>query len=289
MTAALCTHPIDVMKVRFQIYNEGKSSKHARVVQTYKNIVATEGRGAFYRGISASLLRQATFSGSRHGLYGIMMYQAISANNNQAVPIHLGIAIGMTAGVIGALIGNPADLVLVRMQADGKFPVEKRRNYKHCFDGIYRIIREERVSSLWKGCSPNISRGIIVTATEFPVYDSVKRFLLSRNFKDGTLTHVVSGLTTAICASITISPADVVKTRMMNEGLKYSGALDCLRKTWNHEGIFGLYKGVHLILVRSAPHNLIAWVTMERITRYLEHRNRTRKSYFEVKSELKSL
>lgn len=47
----------------------------------------------------------------------------------------------MIAGFLGAFVGNPADLVLVRIQADLKMPASERRNYKgfiHAFKTILK-------------------------------------------------------------------------------------------------------------------------------------------------------
>jgi len=127
------------------------------------------------------------------------------------------------------------------------------------------------VSTLWRGCAPNVSRGIIITGVELPVYDTAKRFLLRNGLKDNPTTHIIASLATAVCASIAISPADVIKTRMMNSQInQYKSPLDCIRTTWNRDGIRGFYKGVHIVFSRLAPHNLIAWVTMEQITQFCE-------------------
>ena len=48
-------------------------------------------------------------------------------------------------------IGSPADLVNVRMQNDTKLPVEQRRNYKHCFEALHRIFKNEGFDGLFKG------------------------------------------------------------------------------------------------------------------------------------------
>lgn len=56
----------------------------------------------------------------------------------------------MLAGAGGAMVGSPADVILVRMQADGKLPVDQRRNYKNAFNGIFRIIKDEGPLKLWK-------------------------------------------------------------------------------------------------------------------------------------------
>jgi len=42
----------------------------------------------------------------------------------------------MLSGGIGGLCGNPADVVNIRMQADGRLPLAERRNYKNAF-GIH--------------------------------------------------------------------------------------------------------------------------------------------------------
>ena len=55
----------------------------------------------------------------------------------------LTVLVVFTSTIIGALVGNPADLTLVRMQADGRLPHNQRRNYRHAGDAVYRIAREE--------------------------------------------------------------------------------------------------------------------------------------------------
>ncbi len=48
----------------------------------------------------------------------------------QAIPLYQKALAGLAAGGLGALVGTPADLTLIRMQADNTLPVEQRRNYK---------------------------------------------------------------------------------------------------------------------------------------------------------------
>jgi hypothetical protein len=40
------------------------------------------------------------------------------------------------AGALGSLVGNPADLALLRMQADGVLPLVQRRHYKYAHTQI---------------------------------------------------------------------------------------------------------------------------------------------------------
>ena len=48
----------------------------------------------------------------------------------------------LIAGFIGSLVGNPADLALIRMQADARLPHAERRNYTNVINAFTRISKE---------------------------------------------------------------------------------------------------------------------------------------------------
>ncbi len=64
-------HPIDVVKTRLQIAGEaGRQTKAANgVTGVVKAILADEGAGAFYKGIGAAWMREASYTSLRLGLY----------------------------------------------------------------------------------------------------------------------------------------------------------------------------------------------------------------------------
>lgn len=43
---------------------------------------------------------------------------------------------GLTAGGLAAIVGTPADVALIRMQADTTAPPDQRRGYKNVFDAL---------------------------------------------------------------------------------------------------------------------------------------------------------
>lgn len=63
--AEACTIPMDTVKVRMQNFQ----TTYIGMMNTYKKIFREEGLLAFYRGLSAGLLRQITFASMRLGLY----------------------------------------------------------------------------------------------------------------------------------------------------------------------------------------------------------------------------
>lgn len=48
------------------------------------------------------------------------------------------VIMGSMSGAIAGFVGNPADLVMTRMSADGQLPPAMRRNYSNAFNAIGR-------------------------------------------------------------------------------------------------------------------------------------------------------
>lgn len=74
--------------------------------------------------MSASLLRQLTYSNARFGIYE---YGKLYINTHS---VGQTVSLAVLAGSCGGAIGVPFDVVNVRMQNDLKLPKEHRRKYK---------------------------------------------------------------------------------------------------------------------------------------------------------------
>jgi len=188
------------------------------------------------------------------------------------------IAAGLIAGGIGATVGNPADVAMVRMQADGRLPPSERRNYKSVADAIKRMARDEGVTSLWRGSSLTVNRAMLVTASQLASYDQIKETILEKGvMRDGLGTHVVASFSAGFVAAVASNPVDVIKTRVMNMKVKpgqappYSGALDCALKTVQAEGPMALYKGFIPTITRQGPFTVVLFVTLEQVRKVLNN------------------
>merc|ERR1719497_275278 len=98
------------------------------------------------------------------------------------------VACGIYAGAIGAGLVCPVEVSLVRMQADGKLPMEQRRNYKHVFDAMSRILREEGIAGGWRGVGPTMARGMVITVTQLGTNELCKETLSGYGLKGFNLT-----------------------------------------------------------------------------------------------------
>jgi solute carrier family 25 oxoglutarate transporter 11 len=118
------------------------------------------------------------------------------------------------AGGIGASLGTPADLVLVRMQSDSTLPVDRRRNYKNFFDATRRIVSEEGLLSCWKGATPTVVRAMSLNLGMLVSYEESKE-RLSHYFIHSPYTVVyLSSLISGSLAATMSLPFDNVKTKL---------------------------------------------------------------------------
>ncbi|URE43856.1 Mitochondrial 2-oxoglutarate malate carrier [Musa troglodytarum] len=256
MLATCVIQPIDMVKVRIQL---GQGS----AVQVTKNMLANEGFGSFYKGLSAGLLRQATYTTARLGSFRVLTNKAVEANDGKPLPLLQKAAIGLTAGAIGASVGSPADLALIRMQADATLPAAQRRNYKNAFHALYRIIADEGVLALWKGAGPTVVRAMSLNMGMLASYDqSIELFRDSLGFGEVSTVlgaSAVSGFFASACSL----PFDYVKTQIQKMQpdatgkYPYTGSLDCVMKTLKSGGPFKFYTGFPVYCVRIAPHVMV--------------------------------
>ncbi|KGN48714.1 mitochondrial uncoupling protein 5 [Cucumis sativus] len=309
IVAGCSTHPLDLIKVRMQLQGETPAPtaavhnlRPALAFQTTSvtapksinippppppparvgpiavgvRIVQQEGVAALFSGVSATVLRQTLYSTTRMGLYDILK-QKWTDQDTGKMPLIRKISAGLIAGAVGAAVGNPADVAMVRMQADGRLPLAQRRNYKSVVDAITQMARGEGVTSLWRGSSLTVNRAMLVTASQLASYDQIKETILQKGLmKDGLGTHVTASFAAGFVASVASNPVDVIKTRVMNMKVEagaappYSGALDCALKTVRAEGPMALYKGFIPTISRQGPFTVVLFVTLEQVRKVLK-------------------
>jgi len=262
--AVLFTHPLDLLKVHLQ--TQAKPSKG--LISAGVDVIKNDGILGLYSGISASILRQLTYTTVRFGMYE-KISSSILEGRSEALPFYQKLAIGCLSGFIGGVAGNPADMVNVRMQNDMRLPKEMRRNYSHAFNGLYRVAVEDGFRTLFAGVSMTATRGLLITIGQVAVYDQTKQMLIGTGyFKDNVVTHLTSSVFAGTVATIMTQPFDVMKTRLMNaKPGEYNGIFDCAR-VLAKDGIFqGFYRGFVPAWIRLGPHTILTWLILEQLRR----------------------
>jgi len=173
------------------------------------------------------------------------------------------VTISSISGVAGCIVGNPADIMNVRMQHDAALPPAQRRNYPNALLALPRMIREEGWGSAFRGVWPNSGRAVLMTASQLAGYDIFKQELLARtSMKDNTATHLTASLMAGFVATTLCSPLDVIKTRIMTAKDKQSirSLLSTITKT---EGPAWMFRGWVPSFIRLGPHTIATFIILE--------------------------
>lgn len=274
MTSAACTNWIDVMKVRLQLQGEllrastNAPKKYNGFIAGTATVVREEGFAGLCKGLTPSLMREATYTASRLSLYEpIKRLIGGSDAHGLQFSLYKKILAGSMAGGISAIMCNPVELLKTRMQA------AEVRVFKHTGEAFMHIIRTEGVRGLWRGMTPSLMRSLVVAPSQLATYDHTKHALIASGyFQEGIASHAVASFTASLVATTTVNPFDTIKTRFMTARHNYKGPLDCLTRTIRAEGVLGLYKGWVPQYFRTGPRTFLTFLVLEQLRKVAGYR-----------------
>ncbi|RDX56323.1 dicarboxylic acid transporter [Lentinus brumalis] len=267
--AACCTHPLDLTKVRMQtIHSTNGGPIRPSTLSILRTTVTETGFRSLYTGLSASVMRQMTYSLVRLGAYEKM--KARLSKDGPAPASHLFLA-AMVAGGLGGMAGNPADILLVRMTSDSVRPPEQRYNYRNAVSGLVTLVREEGVHGLFRGIGTNLTRAVLMNGSQVGSYDLFKQMLLRNKLplvdyqlQDGLLLHSIASVLAGTFATTVTAPADVLRSRLMAAHGK-SHPIEVLTTALREEGPRFLFRGWTPAFIRLGPNTVLMFVFFEQL------------------------
>jgi len=272
MVATTVIQPVDMVKVRIQLAGEGKAGgPRATPLSVTREILASGKALDLYTGLSAGLLRQAVYTTARIGFFDTLMGKlgARAKARGQSVGFSERATAGLTAGGLAAMIGNPADLALIRMQSDGLKSVAERKNYKSVIDALSSIAKSEGVGALWAGAAPTVVRAMALNFGQLAFFSEAKSQLKARTTWSSNTQTLSASAVAGFFASFFSLPFDFVKTRLQKQQrapdgtLPYKGMADCFVKVTKQEGIMRFYRGFGTYYVRIAPHAMVTLIVAD--------------------------
>ncbi|XP_063895324.1 mitochondrial 2-oxoglutarate/malate carrier protein [Helicoverpa armigera] len=261
MMAISIVQPADLLKTRMQLL--GPAGRNLSAFALARDIVKYEGVRGFYGGLTAALFRQATYTTGRLGCFNVMFDTYKSKYGTPSFPKK--VVMGVVAGGVGSLIGNPAEVALIRMTADGRLPEQDRRNYRNVFNAISRIVREEGVRTLWRGAGATVSRAMVVNGAQLGSYAQAREMLLP-TLGDGLPLHTVAAMISGFITTVASLPVDIVKTRVQNsaEGMSQFAVLS---KIIRNEGVLSLWSGLLPTYMKIGPMTVLIFMFLEQMKR----------------------
>ncbi|CAF9932245.1 MAG: hypothetical protein GOMPHAMPRED_006530 [Gomphillus americanus] len=163
---------------------------------------------------------------------------------------------GAVGGIAQVLIGQPFDIVKVRLQTSTQ--------YSSALDCATKIFQNEGPRAFYKGTlTPLIGIGACVSV-QFGAFHWARRQLESRNAQQQQNNPELSygqfylaGAFAGLANTFLSSPIEHIRIRLQTQphgaARLYRGPVDCVRKLAAHEGLMrGVYRGSAVTLLREA-------------------------------------
>lgn len=270
--AEFATYPLDLAKTRLQLQGE-RNVQHGRkqgLFAVCKEVVLKEGMSKLYFGMSPAIYRHIPYSGIR-----MCGYQALRPHLGERPSLISTAVLGMSCGAFAQIVSNPFDLIKVKMQNEGKrrlqgmAPTVEKLQFSAFFKST---LRAGGWRAFMAGSIPNAQRAALVNLGDLTAYDTSKNTFLRLGMNDSYFTYFLASMSAGLVSAVLGTPADVIKTRIMNQpldkngkGFYYKGSIDCLSQAIKNEGFFSLYKGFLPCWLRMGPWSLTFWISFETI------------------------
>ncbi|KAF5385976.1 hypothetical protein D9615_002271 [Tricholomella constricta] len=182
---------------------------------------------------------------------------------------------GTAGGIAQVLVGQPFDIVKVRMQTAPK------GTYKGMMDCAGGILKNEGPLAFYKGTlTPLLGIGVCVSI-QFGALEWTKRYFANQNrlngaggLNGGVLTSsqlFTAGVFAGLANGVVSGPVEHIRIRLQtqsNTNPTYAGPWDAIRKIYSGHGVAGIYKGQAVTLLREATGYGIYFMTYEKIVQW---------------------
>jgi Mitochondrial carrier protein len=165
---------------------------------------------------------------------------------------------GGIAGTTACVIGQPLDLIKIRLQTEPKL-------YKSAYSCFMMTVRDEGYRSFFRGmtaplCSQFFQSGLMFTGESLALQCLQPGANLECDKSAQTAVNVFfAGSFGGLVKCLVLVPSDLIKCKMQvdqgwaGKASRYSSSVDCFSKVYRSEGIRGLYKGFGVTTLREVP------------------------------------
>ncbi|KAI0035952.1 mitochondrial carrier [Vararia minispora EC-137] len=265
MYASAVSNPLDIIKVRQQLQMQAAGTTANSFWAIGAEMARREGPLSLMNGLTASMLREFSYSGIRMGTYDFFKdtFSRLSGGKLQNEGLALKLLSATVASTLGSAIANPTDLVKVRMQAYSP----TGRPYTTTRAAFASVWREGGFRALYRGTDATTARGVVLTVSQICSYDQTKQTFKRHGWmEEGLPLHATVSMIAGFVCSVASNPVDVVKVRLMNDKeRRYRGVVDCVRQILAKESPAAFFKGFPMCWARLGAHTVLTFVAFERL------------------------
>ncbi|XP_062544767.1 solute carrier family 25 member 35-like [Armigeres subalbatus] len=296
MGATLFTNPLEVVKTRMQLQGElaakGTYAKpYKSILDAFLTIAKNDGYWALQKGLAPSLCFQFGINSARLGIYNTAFENGYTVAKSGKQSIWKCAFWGGIGGFIGSALASPFFMLRTHLQSQAVAQIAVGYQHKHTgmLSALKEIFQQHGIRGLYRGVSVTMPRAMLGSGGQLAGYGYTKDMLLRyplHSQQSDRLVSFLSGIAGGTVMAITMTPPDVVATRLYNQGvdakgkgLYYKGVVDCFFKILKTEGVAGLYKGFWPHYMRIGPHSMLVLV-------FFDELKAIRKRYYRRKETL---
>ncbi|KAM8864004.1 mitochondrial glutamate carrier 1-like isoform 1-T1 [Spinachia spinachia] len=286
MVGVTCVFPIDLAKTRLQNQRSGQ--------QLYKNMmdcliktVKSEGYFGMYRGAAVNLTLVTPEKAIKLAANDFFRHQL--SKDGSRLTVFKEMLAGCCAGMCQVIITTPMEMLKIQLQDAGRLAAQQRvvprvattlkmggtsavlsRSYNtspapqvmrvSATQITRELLRTKGVTGLYRGLGATVMRDIPFSVVYFPLFAHLHQ-LGKHSPEDLSVPFYwsfMSGCLAGSVAAVTVSPCDVIKTRLqsLRKGAheeSYNGVVDCVRKILRKEGPGAFLKGASCRALVIAP------------------------------------
>ncbi|KAL4652915.1 hypothetical protein ACB092_01G265900 [Castanea dentata] len=270
-TSRTATAPLDRLKVVLQV-----QTTQARIMPAVREILREGGFLGFFRGNGLNVMKVAPESAIRFYMYELLkgFVADFKGEENKAdIGTSGRLFAGGLAGAVAQASIYPMDLVKTRIQTcsfeGGRVPSLKKLSRD--------IWVQEGPRAFYRGIVPSLLGIVPYAGIDLAAYETLKdlskKYILQDGVEPGPVVQLGCGTISGALGATCVYPLQVVRTRMQarqsNADTAYKGMADVFRRTFQHEGLRGFYKGIFPNMLKVVPSASITYMVYESMKKSL--------------------
>jgi hypothetical protein len=266
MIAKTATNPLERIKMLSQTGEHGL--KNSSVLSLYRSILKNEGVLGLWAGNGANLLRvfpAKSIVFSTNDMYHSMFRKLSKTPEGQKLNPSYAFLAGGLAGISASACTYPLDFA--RGRISGKLAHGgSKKEYHGLVRTMVLTVKDEGFLAVYKGVTPTLIGALPYEGIKFGTVAFLERAFPSE--QTTPLRKMMFGGLGGVMAGLITYPNDTVRRLLQLQGsrgtqIEYSGYIDCVRKTYQREGITRFYRGVMINIVRMAPNAAVQFGSYE--------------------------
>lgn len=255
-TAKSVTAPLDRIKLLMQVHGVKLTQENAResvgFLEAAMKIGKEEGLQGYWKGNFPQVIRVIPYSAVQ--LLAYELYKKLFKGKDKELSVVGRLAAGACAGMTSTLVTYPLDVLRLRLAVDPAC--------KSMIQVASTMLREEGLSSFYRGLGPSLLGIAPYIALNFCAFDLIKKSLPEEIRK----TPAASFLTAFLSASLATTlcyPLDTVRRQLQMKATPYHTILDAFPGIVARDGVLGLYRGFLPNALKNLPNSSIRLTTFD--------------------------